>query len=455
MPKHKNYVTTERKGLSKLHVFITFMNEYGYLVLFLALFLGILAVPLPIEAMMGYAGLLAFQGQMNWMAAILSAGLGGAAGMFAAYWVGYKLGMPFFEKYGPRIHLGPDRLEKTSSWFKKYGNKLLIIAFFIPGVRHMTGYFSGITRMPFRTYAVYSFTGSFIWVSTFILLGKLLGPKWAEYHDAILKYLLIAVILIAVIILSIYLFRRYKEQIIHGCTNAMEKVLETFRTRRRFKFFMITVSVVTLLFAIIMIGMIEDYVGNEFNDFDKVVSLLVAVIFKGQMDLLMSIFIGLGKNEWLIVMIIATLFWIIWKGRDKPLEIYFLFITVAGGELYEEMLRNTFHRLAPGEPSILDRFPYSFPSEQSLMAFVIYGFFFFILLRHSRNLKVHTFLIIGWTFLVLFLGIGRIYFASQVPSQIAAGYVFGVVWLGFSILLLELFRVLTSIEGVKKKSKMQ
>ncbi|WML48883.1 hypothetical protein RCG23_01800 [Neobacillus sp. PS3-34] len=83
-----------------MHVFITFMNEYGYLVLFLALFLGILAVPLPIEAMMGYAGLLAFQGQMNWMAAILSAGLGGAAGMFAAYWVGYKLGMPFFEKYG-------------------------------------------------------------------------------------------------------------------------------------------------------------------------------------------------------------------------------------------------------------------------------------------------------------------------------------------------------------------
>jgi membrane-associated phospholipid phosphatase len=88
------------------------------------------------------------------------------------------------------------------------------------------------------------------------------------------------------------------------------------------------------------------------------------------------------------------------------------------------------------------------------MAFVIYGFFFFILLRHTRNLKVHTFLIIGWVIVVLFLGVARIYFGTQMPSQILGGYVFGGVWLGFSVLLLELFRVLTSLNSPKKISRM-
>ena len=437
-----------------MHVFITFMNEYGYLVLFLALFLGILAVPLPIEAMMGYAGLLAYQGQMNWIAAVISAGIGGLAGMVAAYGIGYKLGMPFFEKYGPKIHLGPEKLKTTSSWFKKYGNKLLIIAFFIPGVRHITGYFSGITRLPFRVYAIYSAIGSFIWVSTFIILGKLLGPKWEQFHDSIMKYLLIAVILIAILIIGIYFFRRFKTQIITGFTRGMEKVLYAFRTRKRFTFFISAVSLITLLLIILMVGMIEDYIGNEFNDFDKVVSLVVTAVLSGRMNWLMTFFIGLGKNVWLIMMITLTLGWVLWKGQEKILEIFFLFITVLGGELYEEILRNTFHRVAPGEPSILDRFPYSFPSEQSLMAFVIYGFFFFILLRHTRNLKVHTFLIIGWVIVVLFLGVARIYFGTQMPSQILGGYVFGGVWLGFSVLLLELFRVLTSLNSPKKISRM-
>ena len=53
--------------------------------------------------------------------------------MTISYWIGYKLGVPFFHKHGHRIHLGPDRLEKMSNWFENYGNKLLLIAYFIPG----------------------------------------------------------------------------------------------------------------------------------------------------------------------------------------------------------------------------------------------------------------------------------------------------------------------------------
>jgi membrane protein DedA with SNARE-associated domain/membrane-associated phospholipid phosphatase len=431
------------------------MNDYGYFVLVLALTLGILAVPIPIEALMGYAGFLSFQGQLNWFGSILAASIGCISGMLLGYLIGFKLGMPFFEKYGSRLHLGPKRLNKTSEWFKKYGNKLIIIAFFIPGIRHFTSYFSGITRLPFRVYTFYSVLGSVIWVSTFILLGKMLGPKWEVFHEIIKKYLIIGSIILATSLLIFYVAKKYRNEVIQFSKGIFKKFLQMFRSRRKVELFLGSIAIITLGFIILMIGIIQDYLANEVNDFDQVVTLLVSAIFKEQADLLMNFSLKLGTDVFLISAIFYTLLWILWKGKDKQLEIYFLVITVAGGEVYEELLRTIFHSLSPNEPPMLERFPSGFPSEQSLMAFVVYGFFFFILLRHNRALKVHTVLIISWVAILLLIGLSRIYFGVQEPSQIAAGYVFGGVWLGLSVLLLEIFRMLVGMDAPKKRSRSQ
>ena len=74
----------------------------------------------------------------------------------------------------------------------------MIIAYFIPGVRHITGYFSGITQIPFRTYALYAYSGAFIWTGTFISLGKLLGPQWEQFHASIKKYFFIGSIIVII-----------------------------------------------------------------------------------------------------------------------------------------------------------------------------------------------------------------------------------------------------------------
>ncbi|MBI0576994.1 VTT domain-containing protein [Neobacillus cucumis] len=438
-----------------MHYLTSFMNDYGYLVLFLSLILGIMALPIPIEALMGYAGFLAYQGQLNWLASVLSASVGCLLGMMIAYWIGAKLGMPFFEKYGSKIHLGPERLNSTSIWFKKYGNKLLIVALFIPGVRHITGYFSGITRLPFIIFSIFSAIGSVIWVSTFILLGKMLGPKWGIFHEIIKKYLIIGSMIIVVLLVIFYLFKKFQKEMILTLVFIGKRALEIFHTRRRTELFLAGISLVTLGFIILMINLIQNYLENDINDLDTVINMLISIIFKNQFDLLMNFFLKLGTATMLISIIFYTLLWIIWKGKDKLIELYFLFIAVAGGEIYEEILRNVFHRLSPDEPSLLERFPYSFPSEQSLMSFVIYGFFFFIMLRHSKYLRVHTILIVLWIVILLFMGISRIYFHVQDPSQIAAGYVFGGVWLGLTTMLLEIFRLLTTIDSSKKRSRIR
>ena len=130
------------------------------------------------------------------------------------------------------------------------------------------------------------------------------------------------------------------------------------------------------------------------------------------------------------------------EGVIRVLKLLSLAMVVCGGELYEEGLRIIFHKLSPTNQSLMDQLFYSFPSEQSLMTAVIYGFFVFILVRHSGKVWIHTSVPLAALLLLVFIAIGRLFMQVELPSDIAAGYVFGGVWLGLNILLLEILRLL-------------
>ncbi|MBQ4870794.1 VTT domain-containing protein, partial [Priestia megaterium] len=401
--------------------FITsYINQYGYIVLFLALMLELLALPLPGELLMGYAGVLAFQGHLSWIGSILAAGMGSVVGMTIAYGVGYKLGTPFFNKYGKTLHMGPERIERMSKWFSRHGNKLLIIAYFLPVIRHITGYFSGMTRLPFRTYALYAYSGSFLWVTTFITLGKLLGPEWEQFHNSIKKYFIIGMIVAVILFASIYIYKQYKVKIKGIAINVLQWIVSVFHTRKRAGLVFIFTGLVTLGFILLMIGMTQDFIGNEFGDFNKITGLLITALFNKDWNIPMWTFFMLGSKEVLIAFIFFPLLWILWKGRDKKIELLSLVVVVGGGELYEESLRRIFHHFSLVRKSLIEQLSYSFPSEQSLMAFVIYGFAVFILVRHSRRLWIPTLAPIVAFLILLLIAISRLYLSIQYPSDIAA-----------------------------------
>ncbi|MCB2291033.1 DedA family protein [Clostridium sp. CS001] len=165
-----------------MHHLIGLINHYGYIILFTAMALKLIAIPFPAELVMTYCGFLVYQSKMNWIISILVATAGVIVGITITYFIGNKVGARFFEKYGSYIHLGPDKMEKTSKWFESSGNKLLIVAYFIPGICHIAGYFSGITKISFRKFAVNAYLGAFIWTAIFISIGIILGPNWGRFH---------------------------------------------------------------------------------------------------------------------------------------------------------------------------------------------------------------------------------------------------------------------------------
>lgn len=429
-----------------MHFIITLIDHYGYIILFSALVLELIAFPLPGEVMMTYCGFLVFEMKMNWMASILVATTGAILGITISYFIGDMLGYKFFHKHGHYIHLGPDKLDKTSVWFKRYGNKLLIIAYFIPGVRHITGYFSGITKISYKKFASNAYLGAFIWSATFISLGKVLGPNWEEFHTYVTRYLLIGSLIIGCILIIIYSFRNHKPQIIEFTYKLFDRTMRIFHSLGRIKIAIACVGVAFLGLSALFIGITQDFLAHEFDQFDTIVTYLVKSIFTENWRYMMDLFDNITSLKMLIILTICIIALIMMRGIDRFLEIIFIFLAIWGGEVLQAILRLIFRRLGPSGLSLIGTIKYTFPSKQALMAIVVYGFVCFIILRHTKQAWFGT-ASVGITIIICFLGgLSPLFYRTQYPSDVYAGYVFGGVWLTLNIVLLEVYRILPKIK---------
>ena len=92
-----------------MHVIELWLEQYGYLTLFIGLLLEYIALPFPGELVMGYSGYLVFQGKLHLLPALLVSWGGTSIGMAVNYAIGRKLGYPFLSKFGPKFFLVANR----------------------------------------------------------------------------------------------------------------------------------------------------------------------------------------------------------------------------------------------------------------------------------------------------------------------------------------------------------
>jgi hypothetical protein len=167
----------------------------------------------------------------------------------------------------------------------------------------------------------------------------------------------------------------------------------------------------------------------------------------------MKFFINITSPAALICVAILILVRIISRGRNKLLEVRFLLVVLLGGQLLQEGLSFVFHRLGPLTSYFIGNKEHTFPSEQTYMAIVGYGFAAYLFLRHTNKGWFRPFILMGVLIICLFTGLSEISIQTQLPSDIVAGYVFGGVWLSLNIVLLEVFRVLPEVQSTKIKKE--
>jgi membrane-associated phospholipid phosphatase len=195
-----------------------------------------------------------------------------------------------------------------------------------------------------------------------------------------------------------------------------------------------------------MVSLIQDFLANEFAEFDNITTFIVHSIFDESWKAWMIRFSYLDSIYLLFTISLITFIFIMIQKENRLLDASFYLFVLLGGSFLTEILSNFFLRVGP---SLL---PESFPSEQTLMTVTFFGFTSFLFARyiHITWIKTGAFLlVIGVSFLV---GLSQIYFNNHFPSDVVAGYVFGGVWVSLNVILLEIFRFV-KLESMKTNTK--
>ncbi|MEH7549487.1 DedA family protein [Neobacillus vireti] len=416
---------------------ITLFEQHSYLILFLGIFLELMALPISGEFLMSYAGYCVFQGKMNYILALFTVFVSGGVGITVTYWIGKAGGYKLIEKYGKYIHLGPERYKKTAAWFERSGSKLLVFAYFIPGIRHFTGYISGISKMPFRKFILPAYTGSFLWGFCFITLGKVLGPRWEVFHQAASKYFIIFIIGLAVLIVGYLAYRFYKVPIKNLFIVLIKWLTNRLKTIRKTEFFLIFLTLVLIGMVILMLGIAQDYLYNEFTQFNEIAEYIVkSAVYMYWMK---GFFVFQTPME--IASIIAITIIRIWsKGRNRVLEYLLLIVSILGARLFHQSVIQIFTYLQ--SIGFVGKFhSANFPDINATIIIIIYGTCLFLLVRHSK--KNYISIIVPLFGLLLLMGVTIVNIATTdlLPSDILGGYVYGSVWIFFNFLLFEMLRL--------------
>ncbi|MGO8943940.1 MAG: DedA family protein [Syntrophobacteraceae bacterium] len=181
---------------------------YGYEGIFFLLMFGIIGVPIPDEVLLTFSGYLVFKGQLALAPTIASAFLGSICGVSVSYGIGRTGGSFLVRKYGSRLHVTQEKIDRVHEWLEHTGKWGLFIGYFIPGVRHLTALVAGTSRLRYPVFAAYAYAGGLFWSSTFISTGFFLGKEWMGISVSIHRWILIAVTVVGCMLLVYYLLQR-------------------------------------------------------------------------------------------------------------------------------------------------------------------------------------------------------------------------------------------------------
>jgi len=190
---------------------VQIISFLGYAGVFILMAMESMIIPIPSELVMPFAGFLAARGELNFFLVVVFASLGSLAGSLASYYMGKYGGNRFILRWGKYMLLDKSDLLKTERWFRKKGQKTVLISRFIPVVRHIISIPAGIGKMHLKRFCIYTLIGATIWNTFLAYLGYLLGKNWEKvkhYSD----YITIPLVIIIFAAACYFIYRHVRHK---------------------------------------------------------------------------------------------------------------------------------------------------------------------------------------------------------------------------------------------------
>ncbi|MFC6171345.1 DedA family protein [Loigolactobacillus jiayinensis] len=199
------------------NMIVDFIDQFGYLGVFLLITLENVFPPIPSEIVLTFSGFMTLHSAMSLTGVIVVATAGSVAGAIILYAVGRLLSVERLQrlidgKVGRLLHFKRSDLTKTERWFTKRGKSTLFFCRFIPIVRSLISIPAGTTKMPFLQFLFLTAAGTAIWNVVLVTLGQHAGKAWTQvagYIDTFAHITLIILIILVVVGAAVFVKKRF------------------------------------------------------------------------------------------------------------------------------------------------------------------------------------------------------------------------------------------------------
>ena len=189
------------------------IQNFGYFGMFLGMILEAVIIVIPSEAILATGGILASRGVFSFFGAFLIGLVGSVFCAIVIYFMGYFGGRPFIRKFGKYFFMKEEDIERSDSWFLRYGMFGALIGRNFPIIRTLISLPIGIMRMSFFKFLIFTIIGSIPWTFLFVYLGYALGNSWI-YVSAKISWLKLPIKVLLGFIVIFYFYKKITKKLI-------------------------------------------------------------------------------------------------------------------------------------------------------------------------------------------------------------------------------------------------
>lgn len=184
----------------------------GYLGLALLLIAENLFPPIPSEVVLPLAGFVVGRGDLNFYGALAAATAGSTAGALILYAMGRWGGRRLVLRYGRWLRVDRPQLDRAESWFKRWGDPLVLVARVVPVARSIVSIPAGTAKMPLPRFTLLTVIGSAVWNAVLIGAGVILGANWSTVQNWVGSYSNVVLVAAAVGVAVFLVYRHYRRR---------------------------------------------------------------------------------------------------------------------------------------------------------------------------------------------------------------------------------------------------
>ena len=202
--------------MEKLPELTSYFAHYGYLALFLFVFLQQIGIPNPItnEFVLIFCGYLSYSGTLNIYEAILVAIVADFIGTLILFFVFFFFSKWLIEHSPKWLPITGEGIEKFKGRVMKHGQRSIFIGRMTPFIRGYTAVAAGMLNVNRKAFMGTALISAVIWNAGLVLIGQLVGPYWSIMiaKSGLIGNVFILIVFVAIIIVTSKYFKRRQEE---------------------------------------------------------------------------------------------------------------------------------------------------------------------------------------------------------------------------------------------------